>query len=600
MTHRMAAVQQPGRRRISSKSYTGCVACRAAKHKCSEEKPNCARCVRLKRVCEYNIAIVIVEPSSQRRTSTARRRSSADKVSDSSTQSTLHTIVSTSSTNSSSRSSIDPNDVVGYNPTFFPDLTELDLLYLQYFAMRLPDSVPLGSYFPGSIRYMIQLGFSDVRALPVVLCVGAFHAEECKGKVPLWAYMHHQTAIANIQSALISGIGLDDDWLLMSVFLLMHILAAMGDHAGMRRHVNGLKTLLRRHRSKPPSQQSRLLFIVEEITTTLDMVVAATYTRHPILEDRLPHKAQLCDTVAHECRNPLDAERRVYTFAHLQQVRIMRRALELERRTIWLRSKKLREEEGEKVERRIAKQVQILQEELRTWHTEFSLVADGTHITDNSRTGRFLTYPPIQFTNILYAHQMLHFHAGFIYISFVADPRPGPITPDRLTHAIEVCRIEAGTWVASGGSASEKAVRSTNNQPDLQAALYLAGLCFGLQHESERNWVLDALARVQYIGGYPSAGKAAHGLRLIWNLMRQQCIERMDDASDQERVTPVGQELSLDEFHASLDDMVSSKDKQVALCIEDTEDVDALAELKRVSQLEQAAAEAFARSNLAD
>ena len=589
----MAAVQRPGSRRKSSKSYTGCVVCRAAKHKCTEEKPHCARCVRLNRVCEYNIAIVFFEPTSQRRIATARRRSSADKVNDSSTS---------SSANRSSRSSVDlKDDDFDYNPALFPDLTELDLIYLQYFAIRLTDSFPLGSYFPGSIRYMIHLGFSDLRALPVVLCVGAFHVEECKGKVPLWAYTHHQTAIANIQSALISGIGLDDDWLLMSVFLLMHLLAAMGDHAGMRRHVNGLKTLLRRHRSKPPSQQSRLLFIVEEITTTLDMVVAATFSRHPILEDRLPDKAQLCDTVAHECRDPLDVDRRVYAFAHLQQVRVMRRALELERRTIWLRSKKQCKEEREAVERRIGKAVQILQNDLRSWHVEFSLVADATHITGNSRTGRFLTYPPIQFTNILYAHQMLHFHAGFIYISFVADPRPGPITPDRLTHAIEICRIEAGTWVAGSGSSENAVSGTTNNQPDLQAALYLAGLCFGLQHESERNWVLDALARIHYVGGYPSAGKVAHGLRLIWNLMRQQSTKRVDDdASDQERVTPVGQELSLDEFPASLGDLVSSKDKQAAFCVEDMEDVDTLAELKRVSQLEQAAAEAFTLSKVVD
>jgi hypothetical protein len=60
------------RRKIENRRRTGCWTCKTKHIQCTEEKPECSRCIRLGLGCQYGIRLLWREDAAQRNISLGR------------------------------------------------------------------------------------------------------------------------------------------------------------------------------------------------------------------------------------------------------------------------------------------------------------------------------------------------------------------------------------------------------------------------------------------------------------------------------------------------------------------------------------------------
>jgi hypothetical protein len=118
----------------------------------------------------------------------------------------------------------------------------------------------------------------------------------------------------------------------------------------------------------------------------------------------------------------------------------------------------------------------------------------------------FLNYPPLRAMNSFYVKLLLEWHALAIYADLISNPKIGPVSPQRLNHGIEICRI-----LTALGRHSEYIQRRK------ELVLFLAGVAFGgyKTNPRESEWLIGQLRK---LGTYlPLTEHAIHKYEELWS-----------------------------------------------------------------------------------
>ena len=478
------------------RSFKGCVACKERRKKCTEERPSCALCVRTGRNCEYRFDDLIVmapQPAS-------------------------------SSSSSSSSSSFSFTAV--YKPvtsTFAFNVESKDERYLSFFFRRFESMVPLSNYFPGCVRDLFVMVTTHSEITEAVLSFGAFHLEHKRRQdhgyddsssspdahlIPVYHYTAKSFAMINAalndQDEQLSTTQMD--WVLVAIFIFVHLCITSGDHVTARHHLRGFKMLLRKRlRSAPPS---KLIMFMYELVVVNDDAVAGSYAVKGVF--RSCPDSRWYDVLAEDDGSCLYKCAR----AQIKLRRIVHEVIRLRRVSHnfvdLLYKETVSKDEYDRLKGVVAEGIVRARGQIAAWRQEVdSFIEPPMETSTAPLKGKFLNFPAIEYPDLMCARLMLSYHASVIHISMTENPMPGPVNLERVSSSVWVCRTQAFLRTQPGESGAS-----------VLTPLLMAGLCFGggetYNHKAYRGWICDELLRIRYEYGTPSAMTTMGGLRATW------------------------------------------------------------------------------------
>lgn len=255
-----------------TRTRTGCWTCREAGYKCDEKKPNCGRCVRLKKECKgYGVKLrwKVETSTSAPRQRHAKRSKSVDKFAGSpgSMTSPMSTFsIASAPAHWGDATSKGYFDVVS-SPTaslsVHPDLSRTDQRLLQYWLGQLSSLISLSPRNGGPSSFQIHLASmtSTCGALQsTVLSMAATHLGLATGDKTLRfeAYKHQRDAIIMLQQLIQDPYQADEDPTLATVMMMQVSARLFGDEeeAHAANHLTGAKAMIARRRTRMGSQKS--------------------------------------------------------------------------------------------------------------------------------------------------------------------------------------------------------------------------------------------------------------------------------------------------------------------------------------------------------
>ena len=275
-----------------TRTRTGCWTCREAGYKCDEQKPNCGRCIRLKKECKgYGVKLkwkVATSAPAPRKHHTKRSKS-IDKISTGSP-------VSINSPNSTFSIASAPNswgdrtarecfDLVSSPATSLstqPDLSWTDQRLLQYWLGSLSSLISLAPRNGGPNSFQLHLASmtcSRGALQSTVLSMAATHLSLATGDTSLRfeAYKHQRDAIHMLQLLIQDPYQADEDPTLATVMMMQVSARLFGDEeeAHAANHLTGAKAMIARRRSRlgngPSSSEQFLtsLFAYHDILSSV-------------------------------------------------------------------------------------------------------------------------------------------------------------------------------------------------------------------------------------------------------------------------------------------------------------------------------------------
>jgi len=262
------------------RTRNGCWTCREAGYKCDEQKPHCARCVRLKITCkgygvklkwqDGNISTAVKRPRRAKRKTSVEQESTSSPASTISFASTPTTLTSPRDVTSSPESTRSLPLVPFASPRPSNDLSPMDRWLLHYWVERLSTLISVAPRKEYSTPFQLHLTamVHDSAALrSTVLSMAANHLALSSNdpSLRIQAYRHQQDAIHSLQDIIQNPAQAATEPALATV-LMMQVSARLfgdDDDASAANHLAGAKAMItRRGGSQSWSSTSSTRFLL--------------------------------------------------------------------------------------------------------------------------------------------------------------------------------------------------------------------------------------------------------------------------------------------------------------------------------------------------
>jgi len=326
-------------------------------------------------------------------------------------------------------------------------------IYVAFFLREVPALLPFTELFPSVCSDILALSLENIPLFQAILAISSYLSDHRADIPPVTGLLHLQKTLSRVNEAI--SLGIVDEGLIASVFLLALLSTLSADYKGSRRHLEGFSHLIQIY------QQGRTLRVTSGTSTSsadsyalvmllwrmaIRMEYHVAFYDHgqgpPIfpINDTSQERTQIewiSKIISKSIPNGID-----WALASFALDDLMNRAGHL--------SHRLNGDGVHMINRSL--QVHDLIEEHQNWKRRpiinqfmietLSLPPDNTINPSlmHSTAPSFLHYPSVRISNNLFAALLIrHFMIG-IYLSLIGDPRPGPVSRTRFQYAIDICR----------------------------------------------------------------------------------------------------------------------------------------------------------------
>jgi len=428
------------------------------------------------------------------------------------------------------------NKVVYKKPDLFPLYQQLrapdtdllqdpESLYLHFFLQKLPLNIGFNQLFPSVFGIIYARSTMNEGLRFMTLAVSSFMTDTMEERPPLRSYRYWHLAIPHIQQALTTG--KFDDSLVYSVFFAAYLHVLVGEIASTRRHLEGLRLLLKRYLTVPHD------FGVESMPPEMMLIcrMAIKIDHYWAVGDQeliFPLVSQK-DDVRRLWVQPLtdrsQPEMIEWALAQFALDDLLTRAISVNKRAIQLRSAAGRDDEL--TERAIRSEAAKLLKEHHAWN-ERRCVMMGTERAEAeqcalrleeqpSEDARFLDHPPLNLMDKLYGAMRIQYYWVLIYITFITHPKPGPYPYERFQAAIDVCRTYASVGWSHTCGVCRVVIGFYLTGLTLGEPMYPKGFVPGLSSlKIEFGWIASRLLELDRACGYRSGLQILNILKTTW------------------------------------------------------------------------------------
>jgi hypothetical protein len=326
--------------------------------------------------------------------------------------------------------------------------------YIDFFLREVPTLLPFTELFPTVCHDIWALSLTHIPLSQAILAISSYLSDRRADLPPVTGLSYLENTLSRISEAI--SLGIVDEALIASVFLLALLSTLSADYKSSRRHLQGLSQLIQVYEQRlttltVPSGTSTnridnyaLVMILWRMAIRIEYHIA--FYNHgqgpPIFpindtSQERTHIEWISKSISKFIPNGVN-----WALASFALDDLMNRAGHL--------SCKLNENGAGMMDRSF--QIHELIDEHQSWKRrpivnqsmiECLSPPPDTTINPNmmhSTAPTFLHYPPARIHNHLFATLLIrHFMIG-IYLSLIADPRPGPISPARFQTAVDICR----------------------------------------------------------------------------------------------------------------------------------------------------------------
>ena len=320
----------------------------------------------------------------------------------------------------------------------------IDSRYLHYFVQELPTLLSIDYLFPSAIGCILGMTLGNPALWHAVLALSSYLADTIEGRSTSQTYIHLEHSLPLIQSA-ISNLTIDDSHI-AAVFCLAYLCFATGEIATAGRHLDGLILMLE-HRAVTQTGDDPLVNAIRRIAIRLDNVRAATgraltFPTHK-LETKVPNREWLAKLIEPDKLNAMD-----WALAEFDLEDLANQILHLLHRARTLRASPTHNPDTD--EHELLFRADVILDQLRKWKLKPILMAakaeenlSSLSCFSNDSRATFLGFPPLQYTNFVYAKLMILYYRLEILASLLIYPQIGPEPVERLEAAIMLCRTYA-------------------------------------------------------------------------------------------------------------------------------------------------------------
>jgi len=400
-----------------------------------------------------------------------------------------------------------------------PDDTPLytvDSSYLHFFVLELPSILAVDHLFPNAMGRILGMTIGNPALWHSVLALSSFLADKIVGRPTSRTYIHLQSSLPLIQSA-IQNTTINDSHI-AAVFFLAYLNLASGEIASAGRHLDGLLLMLEQR----GATDDPLINAIRRLTIRLDNVRGMTgrslcFATHK-LDIAISPREWLVKILDTDKLSAVD-----WALAEFELEDIANQFVHLHLRARSLRSSPTHNPATD--EHELVFRAEILLTELQRWKLRpIFLAAEADEnlsrlacLGNILQPSSFLAYPPLPFKNVVYASLLIMYYRLQILGSLIIRPELGDQPPERYEAAINLCRTFA----------SYKTLRQ--KIPSLMIVpLLFTGFVLGERDYPqgtfqafplltvEFEWVCEQLADIDRTSGLTSASVAVNALRATW------------------------------------------------------------------------------------
>lgn len=384
----------------------------------------------------------------------------------------------------------------------FTDEDRTGASYFNFFLAELSKCFPYVNMFPWTAATLFSRSNHNPALRQSVLAVASLIVNQSAENTEAFDHLHK--ALRLLRNRLSEEV-FDVDGLAISTFLLAHFCILLGDHAGARKHLQGMSTVLARVNTRQSehgkSAPQPLTMLIWRMAMRIDFISSITCGKQPVL----PKSAILLKCA--DCSLPDEEEGfhqkwiqsnadRDISPDHADWAEAWIALDALMHRTSHAASavNRLRSQPGSASDAQIRALMNSLTDSHHRWRDrrvirksdqtekvnelfyKANLDRDGTSgqttTSGNSPSGTsesgFLGYTPVRLYDVFFASRLNNWRAIRLHISLIQEPMWGLYDGSRFVCAVDLCRTHAALGSEKNFLGAEKAV-----------GLYLAGVVFG-------------------------------------------------------------------------------------------------------------------------
>jgi Fungal specific transcription factor domain len=330
----------------------------------------------------------------------------------------------------------------------------------------MPHVMPYPPQFPQTVPEIFGFGTHHACVRHSILSIASAVADHRLSRSMNRFKIHYITALQQIQMA-IQEMRIDEG-LLIAVFLIAWIDSIQSKFTTARKHLEGLRLILKQMESTyhsptnllDPTMMPPLVMQIWRIAIKLDWNAAMFTVNAPIfptvpaaedLHGQWIVRAAASGDAAEWALTAFGIDNLIHKACHFAaSVRALRQ-----------------EKHNQDIEKKVASIVELLNNEVQAWRNRPIIqMADNleqipydssTCPEDSASTEIFLHYPLLRIRNPLYVNLLNQWRALSIYISFILDPTIGHGSyPLRFGYAVDICRTLAALGPDRGQHVSSK------------------------------------------------------------------------------------------------------------------------------------------------
>jgi len=399
-------------------------------------------------------------------------------------------------------------------PTPLPNHEESRLV--DFFLREIPKLLPFATLFPAMGSEIWAMSLTHVALTQAIFALAACISDRRSGISSVNGYTYLEKALRQVQESIATG-GVDEG-LIAAVFLLAFQSTLAGDYKGARRHLQGMLQIFQAYQARGPRQGTQnpehfpIIMLIYRMAIHMEYHVSFYNSGQgppvfPVLSTSLEatHTRWISQIIDKSIPNGVEWALASFALDDLMNRagHFYHQASESNPTTNNYRLQQLMEEHQNWKRRAVVNRAIL---ETNTSSLDCSVPPNLMQLPTS-----FLNYPRVHVANELFAGLFTsHLMIG-IYLSLLSDPRPGPVSPERVQYAIDVCRYFAALYVDTGYSLESS--RASDNC----MALVTSGLVFRPDtHPNEFDFCIRMLSDIASETGFVALFDVVQILKDTW------------------------------------------------------------------------------------
>lgn len=326
-----------------------------------------------------------------------------------------------------------------------------DSLYLSYFIEKFSEVFSLG--IMSGTRPLWNMFSRALEHLPLrytLIAVSAWLYDGIAGRSRERSLANLRKAIPMIQNAVTSA-SLDDGHS-FAVFLLSYMSVIRGDINGIALHIGGFYKILRhcnvlRADGSPNPNHTSLSMVLWRIA--IRMINISGFVGHRAVFPETTVADSFHSTWLQDFDSPLRPDTTEWAIAQFALDDLANRAIHLGVRSIATQRAIAKGETDGIDELNDQIDMAFLVRDLEAWRHRPVLREAETRERERRASApssspiKFLNYEPLTFADLTYATMLVQYFTVRLQLTLVVNPQIGPYPPERISYAIELCRVYA-------------------------------------------------------------------------------------------------------------------------------------------------------------